>query len=387
MRVRKFLTLPLTGTVSNNNAYFIYLIGAFPMLTANPAILALITKPQFAPEIVALRKQWESEHLRKGSAEDARRNTRSALAERLRDRQSHVNGIEAQRRHAIQWDAHNEEHLNEARQSRDDAKQALADFDNEVVTAGPLRARITLRPCVSEFVPTVEQFFKSLSPLDRFKFDWPDLALEMKEDEELPAFHDRTCGEAESTMTQIADTENAPLPVNDALAKFRGEVKAKARDGLIGIGTLFRAYPRDGGRHFAQAGRVDWPEIPVSRIGTDGEVTAPDGVSLVAAMFEEQLLAYGEGLIKAKAKAFTLPPVPLSERLPRIRALQDELLGLHRLIERAQAEMIAKKIGFEAFPYPLHPLAQLRAAPAAKAKPRDPEDTSLIKKFADQPRG
>jgi hypothetical protein len=355
------------------------------MFGINPALLLQkIRVPYWPPEAIAIVKSWRKVRGAKSAASEAAYLQRSALLENRTALTSRAAFIARDKRDAYKWTDVHEAALIEAEADVAEATAELAAFDAEqsALRAATIsnRPRASFRGHEIPFVPSAEDWFKAINRGDFFAHVAPP-AIKSKD---IPAFHDGLVGDAEKIMTGLADLEAAPLPLEDALAKYRREVAALAAGPQVG--PLFRAHVREKNR-FVQAGRTIWPETPISMLlpATVGEGDvmierengAERGIAMLAALFPEKLLECGEKLIRAKAKAFTLAPIPLAERPKRLVELQGALLEVHRQIEAAESAMKSAKVRFEAFPYQLHPLAVLRVAPDKSPRPVAPEG-SLI---------
>ncbi len=209
------------------------------MFAIELSLLAKIAKPQFPAYAVSVIKRWNKERDDNLAASETRHNRRNALVERKDALYRRYASFVRDKQDEPGWNSEAEACLQEAKADYEEAVAELKEFDApKSVTPNP-------RPTISPphaipFVPNFEEWFRALRPGQHYKHVDTPLPTPRK-GEELTDVLDRLIGDAESVMQKLSEAENAPLPVEDALAKWQQQVDRLASEGDVGLGPLFRA--------------------------------------------------------------------------------------------------------------------------------------------------
>jgi hypothetical protein len=336
------------------------------MIGVRPELLDRVKLPNFPKQAVALAKSEKQAAELDSLKSTADFETRKLLVQHKHDLQARQASIAADKRNTpSNWTSDNEADLQDAAADVAAAQKAIEDFDAarrrpDVQTSNrPAKTFSNKIP----FVPGRENWFEGLTA-DKF-FAHVEPSISLRKNETLPDALDRLIAEAETVMQRLWEVEAAPLPLPEAVAKWRRQVAKLAGSGTPRLSTLFRAEPmphsrsfNQGDAHFPSQDFTISPELP--------PIEVQEGVSFVAWLFEKEIVAAGEKMLAARARDFKLTAIPMAERRKRLDAGHAELLAVHRSIHAVQAELTKQKIAFDPMPYALHPLALLSVEPCVR---------------------
>ena len=344
----------------------------------NGDAFARITAEAFPTETLALLKRWRKRADEAYVASEGRAKLREKLVERRQNAQMFLARWNRTKQDEPGWDADSEAHLVAAQAALDEAAEALNEH-NAVNNSPPRKlsraetARFTRN---AAFAPEFGEFLmRQVSPGQTFRHVAVELPA-LKKGESYIETHGRLIASLEMVLDDLLALDRAPLPTEDAVARARAEVEAMAEEATPHVAQLFRP---------DRTGKIGWPSSAIMENPDLGEIRAQSGISMLCALFPQQMTKYIEGLVREQAANFQNPPLAAWERAKRLAEGDAKIMALHRQLAAVEEEMRVGRVEFTPTNYRLHPYAILMVEPGEKRLPKQDGSGSLVQVGMDRP--